>query len=338
MRNYLSKSHLLLLFTGVLLTMVFIVVSCNSSGESFKPRPLGAPGEVLLVIDDSNWNSPTGNVIGELLEDAFPALPQVESMFKKTRIDYSQFKRHFRTYRNILLVSVKPDEHINRVEYRKNEWALSQQVAEVIVNDPKALKDLIEQKWPTIKSFFYTGDIDAMVKSYSVIYEPLAVDAIKENYPFNLYFPRGYEVKKQEDAFSWLAFERLESHLGIFVYQCSLDSVVSMDARDLLQLRNNVLMQQVPGENPGSFMTTEESYPVLVNKSKFGGRKWIELRGLWKVQGDFMGGPFVDYFYADVERNQLIMLEGYVYAPSKANKALFVREVEAVLKSFIPVL
>lgn len=338
MRNYLSKSNLVFLFTAITVTSIFIAVSCTGGGESFKPRSLGAPGEVLLVIDDTNWNSPTGNIIEELLEDHFPALPQIETMFKKTRIDFSQFKRHFRTYRNIMLVSVKPDEHINRVEYRKNEWALNQQVVEVIVNNKEALNDLIQQKWPNIKGFFYSGDIDALIKSYNTVYEQQAFDAIKNTYPFNLYFPKGFEIKKQDEHFSWLAYERLQSHLGVFVYQCSLDSVNSMDAQDLLQLRNRILKNQVPGEYPGSFMTTEESHPVLVNKSKFGGRKWIELRGLWKVQGDFMGGPFVDYFYADVERNQLIMLEGYVYAPSKANKALFVREVEAVLKSFMPIL
>ncbi len=49
-----------------------------------------------------------------------------------------------------------------------------------------------------------------------------------------------------------------------------------------------------------------------------------------------MGGPFVDYFCADVENNKLIMIEGYVFAPTHPDKGILVREVEAVLKSFIP--
>lgn len=337
MRNYLSKSNIILLSVGIVLTIVFIAVSCNSNQESFKPRPLGAPGEVLLVIDNVNWNSKAGNTLGGLLQDIFPALPQTETMFKKTRIEFANFQRHFRTYRNILLVSVKPNATSNRVEYRKNEWALNQQVAEVIVQNQDELEDLIIQKWPRIKSFFYNGDIESMVKSYYQLYEPEAVNAIKNSYEFSLHFPKGFQLKKKNDEFTWLVNDRLESHLGVFVFQYSLDSLENINAHTLLELRNKLLKEEVPGEYPGSFMTTEENFPVLVNKSKFAGRKWTELRGLWKVQGDFMGGPFVDYFYADFENNKLIMLEGYVYAPSKPNKAGFVREVEAVLKSFMPV-
>ncbi len=334
MRNYLSKSSMSFITLSIVVTVIFIVAACTSSGSSFKPRPLGAPGELLLVIDNVNWSSQVGNTLGDMLDDTFPALPQEETMFKKTRINFSQFKRHFRTYRNILLVSVRSDTPVNKVKYRKNEWALNQQVAEVVAKDMESLQELLMQKWPTIKGFFYGGDINSLVQSYIRTFEPLAVDAITSNYPFSMHFPKGFELKKQDEEFTWLSIDRLESHLGVFVYRCSLDSLEGDKSVDLLRFRNNVLKRQVPGENPGSFMTTEENYPVLVNKSTFGGKKWVELRGLWKVQGDFMGGPFVDYFYIDEENNQLLMLEGYVYAPSKPNKGIFVREVEAVLKSY----
>lgn len=334
MRNYLSKSSFGYVTLSVIVTIIFIVAACTTSSSGFKPRPLGAPGELLLVIDNANWSSKVGKTLGNMLEDAFPALPQEETMFRKTRIDYSQFKRHFRTYRNILLISVRNDTDVNKVEYRKNEWALNQQVAEVIAKDRAGLVELLLQKWPTIKSFFYGGDINSLVQSYNRVYEPQAVDAITCNYPFSMYFPKGFQLKKQSNEFTWLSIDRLESHLGVFVYSCSLDSLKGTENIDLLRLRNKLLHREVPGENPGSFMTTEEAFPVLVNKCTFGGKEWVELRGLWKVQGDFMGGPFVDYFYIDKQNNKLLMLEGYVYAPSKPKKSIYVREVEAVLKSY----
>lgn len=337
MRNYLSKSNLILLSIAIFFTSVFVAVSCKNTVSNIKPRPLGAPGEVLLVINNDNWNSKVGNTIDVLFEDIFPALPQAETMFKRTRIEFSDFQRHFRTYRNILLVSIRPEVSTNKVEFRRNEWALHQQVAEVIAKDAKDLENLFVQKWPKIKSFFYNGDIDALVNSYNRVFEPSVVNLVKNQYPFSLSFPKGYQLKKKDNNFTWIVNERLDSHLGVFVYQFSLDSIEDTNANALLELRNKLLYEQVPGEYPGSFMTTEEDFPVQVRKSKFAGRRWTELRGLWKVQGDFMGGPFVDYFYVDFENNQLIMLEGYVYAPAKPNKAVFVREVEAVLKTFMPV-
>lgn len=335
MKNYMSNvNSSIWLIAIAVVVLVIVAAACADKPADYKPRSIGAPGELLIVVDDEHWDSECGDVLKTLLKDEFPALPQSEAIFRKTRINYQQFKRHFRTYRNVLLVSVREDEINNRVEYRKQEWAQNQGVVELIAQSPEGLKSLVKQKWPKIKGFFYNGDIVAMAESYVDLYEPEPVQHIQSHYPFSMYFPKGFKVKKNDDAFSWLDSERLGSQLGVFVYQCSLDSIVNIDARNLLLFRNHVLKQQVPGEQDGSFMTTEDAFPVSVRRTKFGGRQWIELRGLWKVQGDFMGGPFVDYFLADEENQQLTMLSGYVYAPAKPDKSMYMREVEAVLKTY----
>jgi len=262
-------------------------------------------------------------------------LPQTESLFRKTRIAVNKFERHFRTYRNVLLISIRANESSNRVEYRKQEWAQNQSVAKVIAKTPEEMIALLQRKWPAIKGFFYKGDILAMSNSYAHQYETELLTHIQNVFPFSIYFPKGFRIKKDENNFNWLASERLGSHLGVFVYQCSLDSCPPINAQGLLRLRNKVLRKNVPGETTGSFMTTESQFPLSVNKATFGGNQWIELRGLWKVQGDFMGGPFVDYFWADDETNKLTMLSGYVYAPGKPEKGVYMREIEAVLKTYV---
>ncbi|MBR8537178.1 DUF4837 family protein [Carboxylicivirga sediminis] len=334
MKNYMNNiSNRIWLLAITVVVSIIIVAACADEPTTFKTRAIGSPGELLVVVEDKYWEADEGQYLKAILKDEFPALPQEETMFKKTRINYEQFKRHFRTYRNIMLVSVRPQEVVNRVEYRKHEWAINQYVAEVIVRSPVDLKSLLKQKWPTMKGFFYGGDIQSMADSYINLYQPEAVSHIKSNYPFTIYFPKGFKLKKNKGQFSWLDTQRLGSQLGIFVYQCPLDSLGEINAQSLLRFRNNLLRKQVPGENRGSFMTTEEQFPVSVNKAKFANRQWIELRGLWKVQGDFMGGPFVDYFYKDTDNNQLLMISGYVYAPAKPKKGIYMREVEAVLKT-----
>jgi len=335
MKNYMSNiDNRIWLIAIVVVVSIIFVAACSDKQSQYKPRAIGSPGELLIVMDDVYWQSDAGQVLKELLEDEFPALPQSESLFRKTRIAFNQFERHFRTYRNVLLVSIRSNENSNRVEFRKQEWALGQYVAEVIAKTPEEMIGLLHQKWPTLKGFFYNGDISSMADSYKNLYEPELFNYIENAYPFSMYFPKGFRIKKNENQFSWLSSERLGSHLGVFVYQCPLDSAPSIDANNLLQFRNNILRKNVPGETIGSFMTTETQYPVVVNKTKFGGKQWIELRGLWKVQGDFMGGPFVDYFLADESTQQLTMLSGYVYAPAKPKKGIFMREVEAVLKTY----
>jgi hypothetical protein len=59
---------------------------------------------------------------------------------------------------------------------------------------------------------------------------------------------------------------------------------------------------------------------MITNQLIEPGLKWItykqrtfaELRGLWEVQNDFMGGPFVSHFFLDKEGKNIIGLEAFV--------------------------
>jgi len=58
----------------------------------------------------------------------------------------------------------------------------------------------------------------------------------------------------------------------------------------------------------------------------------IEARSLWRVQGDFMGGPFVTYTFVDEKTNRLFMIDGWVFAP-KYDKRDYMRQVEGIIWS-----
>ena len=50
------------------------------------------------------------------------------------------------------------------------------------------------------------------------------------------------------------------------------------------------------------------------------------------MKNDFMGGPFVHYAIVDTNRNEIIHLDGFVYAP-KFNKREYLRELEALIRT-----
>jgi hypothetical protein len=58
----------------------------------------------------------------------------------------------------------------------------------------------------------------------------------------------------------------------------------------------------------------------------------IEVRGLWHVEGDFMGGPFLSYTFTDPRTNQIVTLYAYVYHPNKKKRDLL-RQLESILYS-----
>ena len=58
----------------------------------------------------------------------------------------------------------------------------------------------------------------------------------------------------------------------------------------------------------------------------------METRGLWKMENDFMGGPFVNYTIWDEDGNRTVVVDGFVYAPGK-DKRNYVMELEAIIQS-----
>ena len=74
----------------------------------------------------------------------------------------------------------------------------------------------------------------------------------------------------------------------IYTEPYTSDSLFSMQAR--LSKRNAVLRKNVSGPTPGSYMTTEMRYVPSYEEVVFKGGFASELRGLWKMQNDYMGG------------------------------------------------
>jgi hypothetical protein len=56
------------------------------------------------------------------------------------------------------------------------------------------------------------------------------------------------------------------------------------------------------------------------------------IRGLWRVENNFMGGPFISLSTYDEVNNRIITIEGEVFAP-KFDKREYLRELEAIIFS-----
>ena len=83
------------------------------------------------------------------------------------------------------------------------------------------------------------------------------------------------------------------------------------------------------GEKEGQYMVTERH--AIGEKHKNGKDGYIyEVRGLWEMENDMMGGPFISYSQVDTEKNLVVVVEGFVYAPKKDKREL-IREMEASL-------
>jgi hypothetical protein len=116
------------------------------------------------------------------------------------------------------------------------------------------------------------------------------------------------------------------------VYSYPYDSDSTFTKNYQLEKRNLITKSYIPGPTPGSYMTTETELPQDFNVLTFNGNYASEMRGLWRLEGDFMGGPFISLSVLDASRRRIITIEGNVYAP-KNDKRNYLRQLEAMIYS-----
>ena len=77
-----------------------------------------------------------------------------------------------------------------------------------------------------------------------------------------------------------------------------------------------------------------EDYKIIKMKlnSIIDNKPAYEVRGVWKMQGYTMAGPFITYVIEDKVNKRYLIGDGYVYAPS-LEKRDYVFELESIIKS-----
>ena len=80
-------------------------------------------------------------------------------------------------------------------------------------------------------------------------------------------------------------------------------------------------------------MKIETDFPIIFSENSKAGEYMVEMRGLGRLEKAFMGGPFISHTVLDEQRNRIVTVEGFVYAP-RLDKRLYLRELEAILYTF----
>ena len=78
-----------------------IVTSCKNASESLLPSITGKAGEVVVVINDKEWNTETGEVFKKMLKKQHVALPKPEPIFNLVIIPHKAFSNIFKTHTNL---------------------------------------------------------------------------------------------------------------------------------------------------------------------------------------------------------------------------------------------
>ncbi|MCU4156374.1 DUF4837 family protein [Carboxylicivirga sp. A043] len=316
----------------VLLIMVVIAgYACKDKKSSHKPNVGGKAGEMLVVMDDKIKTSPGGVELQNLLRETYLGLPQEEPHFKMSVAPHRSFTNFMKTIRNVVVVTVKSNVKEDAVKYYKDRWARPQAVVGITAKDTATLKRLVDEHQLKILSFFNKAERDRFIASYKKYPSDELVKRVDSTFSVRLNVPTSLNNKKSLDSFIWMQEDADWGFQGMFVYEFPYVGDGTFSKEYLLNKRDSILNKNVPGPSAGSFMTTEHHFPVIYKKASINNKEVVELRGLWKVQNDMMGGPFILQAHHDKKNNRVVITDGFVYSPEKPDKRDKIRQMEALM-------
>lgn len=314
-------------------------ISCDSfrSLTGAKKTAQGSPYEVLVVCDGREWESPLGEELRATLEAPVEMLNQVEPMFNVVRITARDFKHLLPSYRNILKVLCSPEIKEAAILAQYDVVASPQIVLTFQGPSTAAMVDYLHQNGESLLQVLEIAERNRTIE-YAKKQGAKALEKIvREEFDIEMPISNGYLFRAESDDFVWASNEYPVASQGFFIYTHPFKGKASITTEALVKARNE-FAKRIPGPSDGSYMTTVKRIPNVEDDGyvdflpqrkvvKINGREWIELRGFWEVERDFMGGPFVSYTTLDERDGELLTIDCYVYSP-KYGKRNFLRPLE----------
>lgn len=312
---------------------ILTLAGCKNT-KALLPSVSGKAGEIIVVIEKADWEGNLGTKVRDLLACDCPWLAQKEPLYSLVNVAPGGFGDLFKVHRNIVYFALSPQLDTAGVAYRHDVWAAPQCLVQISAHNADEAAALLTDNGKTIVSFIEQAERDRVIRN-SIRYEEREIaPKVAEVFGGSPHFPMGYKLKKLTNDFGWIADEKQYSLQGILIYkypatgaadELSLDNIISK--------RNEILKDNVPGMFDNTWMTTGEYMPPTIEFFRYRGREFAQVRGLWEVENDYMGGPFVSHSFYSPDGGNVIVAEAFVYAP-KYDKRQYLRQVESILFSW----
>lgn len=296
----------------IMASAIVVMTACNEK-RGLLPKSGGRLYEVLVVGD-------TAGIVRSVLEADADGLPQNEPEFDVSAIDRSRLNATLRLARNLVTVDINPDLYTaTRIRYEKNVYAQPQMVIHISAPSEKSLQEDLTAQGKGLPALLKRAETKATLMQLEHQRNAKAERMIQEKFGHTLWIPMDMVSSKQGKDFIWLSNNSPTGMQNIVVYR----SRTAKSTREFVEIRDSVMCENIKGETDAMHMkTVVETVKGVKTKEK--GRETTIYRGLWEMEGDEMGGPFVSHSTGD------LTVEAFVFAPGmkKRNK---LRQIEAAL-------
>jgi hypothetical protein len=327
-------------FQWIFISLVFTVFACGeASRKDLLPGNTGNKGEIAVVASRAIWNTSDGDVIRSSLRVPMYGLPQEETLLTRLEIDETGFNDHFKTHRNVLKFEIHPDKE-TKVYIKRNVFARQQVFILIYLKSLDELNSVLEARMPEILNVFYEAEINRLIERNRDLGEKDLNKKISAAFGLNLLIQDNFQIAVEDEHFIWLRLDQSKplggyQHTisqGLMIYRRPYTDTLQFTDSSLFEWKSSINKKYVEGPQKSHMSISDRFISPKTKRIIHENTLAVEIRGLWRMEGYFMGGPFYALSFFHSASGMQYMVEGYAYAP-QFDKAPLIREIEAMAKS-----
>lgn len=335
-----------------LLSIVLLVFTSCSSEQTkrFEPVPnaYGNANSVIVVADEDIAESTPGDTLKYYLEAAYPILPSPEPLFdikvySPIEINAKKERKELRTYVILADMSQKDaptTQMVNKdlgketvrniletkgyaTKVVKDKWAIGQILIYVFAKDKDALLENVQKSFPSILQRLNEHDNkQIMATTYFKGNNKTAEKEIETNLGIRMRIPATYKIVMHDsiDNTYWLRYDVSEFIYNILIHKEKYIDQSQLTRENLISIRDSLgLLVSTNTENT-RMVVNDKDLPLFVKGTTLNGNFALEAKGIWEIENDFMGGSFVSYLIHNPNTDELVYVDGFLFAPGKSKR------------------
>ena len=305
----------------------FLILSCDFQKQT---NSTGRQLEIILVQSE-NCSKEDFEVFKEnLIIQQTPLLEteiygEIKNLFYVISISEKDFSSIFRTHKNIIFVNSGNNFSI---QYKENVWAKNQNVYLCSINTKEGGSNQIINLSKSVSEKIKTKEIKKRVDKYSKTTPQNIQKYLAEKHNLSISLPVNFFIVDSLNGVLNLRGDTKNSSQRILISPFSLDSKI----KNIISHQNEIAKNNISSEIQGSFVSIEERTNLYIDSLKTANQEKINIKGLWTMEGDFMGGSFFTTLVTNLKKNQKHIISLYLYAPGE-NKAHYLLDLESILES-----
>jgi hypothetical protein len=308
---------------------------CEGTGSQGKglTSSSGRSGEVLIVCSDEQWKGALGDSLHAILMQPILGLSRDEPMFILSHISENRFKEAYKKQRNIIFFTIDTTIEQTKIVVNHDTWAQPQLLIRVNAKNEQQTIETFSNCQTSIINYLMSSDIKRFQRAQRSNQDFYLSSEIEKLFDISIVIPDGFIFAVKDSNFAWLRKDTKDWTQNILISVQNYTDTNQLKNKHIVRYRNACTQKYVFGTMEGSYVIVDEEYiPTFSEYIEFKEGYTIRTVGIWKMVRDFMGGPFVNITLLDAQRNRIITVDGFLYAPSNDKRDLL-RQLEAILLS-----